>query len=125
MMTNNIVEEKKKEIDNEINIILEKVGQRIKELERTKNKDIKTIKKIEDLKEQIRYLKHVEEMIKMTIEVVQGKEFFITDLSGTMILVDNVHLKYFEGEDEGIRVIFSLGGKIIGQTRIKSISLVY
>jgi len=124
-MTNNIVEEKKKEIDNEINIILEKVGQRIKELERTKNKDIKTIKKIEDLKEQIRYLKHVEEMIKMTIEVVQGKEFFITDLSDTMILVDNVHLKYFEGEDEGIRVIFSLGGKIIGQTRIKSISLVY
>ena len=125
MMTNNIVEEKKKEIDNEINIILEKVGQRINELERTKNKDIKTIKKIEDLKEQIRYLKHVEEMIKMTIEVVQGKEFFIKDLSDTMILVDNIHLKYFEGEDEGIRVIFIIGGKIIGQTRIKSISLVY
>ena len=125
MMTNNIVEEKKKEIDNEINIILEKVGQRINELERTKNKDIKTIRKIEDLKEQIRYLKHVEEMIKMTIEVVQGKEFFIKDLSDTMILIDNVHLKYFEGEEEGIRVIFSLGGKTIGQTKIRSISLIY
>jgi len=125
MITNNIVEEKKKEIDNEINIILEKVGQRINELERTKNKDIKTIRKIEDLKEQIRYLKHVEEMIKMTIEVVQGKEFFIKDLSDTMILIDNVHLKYFEGEEEGIRVIFSLGGKTIGQTKIRSISLIY
>jgi len=38
-------------------------------LERVKNKDIKTIKKIEDLKEQISHLKYVEEMIKMSIEV--------------------------------------------------------
>jgi len=42
-----------------------------------------------------------------------------------MILVDFIHLKYFEGEDEGIRVVFSLGGKIIGQSKIRSISLIY
>ena len=125
MMTNNIVEEKIKEIENEIDKILQKVEQRINELEKVKNKDIKTIKKIDDLKEQISYLKYVEEMIKMSIEVAQGKEFFIRDISDTMILVDNIYLKYYEGEEEGIRVVFSLGGKVIGQTKIKSISLIY